>query len=249
MSDRLPTGERSVELAVVMPVYNEAECIAGVIESWRAELCALGMQFRILAIDDGSTDETAEILRRLGDEPWLQIIAKRNSGHGPTLLVGYANAAAAANWTFQCDSDGEMNPLDFAALWNRRDDFDALFGVRQRPARNALRRGISAGARAVVALLFGTRVADVNVPFRLIRSDVLRAIVPRIPPDTFAPNAMIAGALSKSDARIYNHPLRNRPRQTGRSAARELKVVRGTLRALWQTVAFAWRLRFLNSRA
>jgi dolichol-phosphate mannosyltransferase len=231
-----------VELAVVMPVYNEAECIQQVLTSWTSTLTQLRIRFRLVLIDDGSTDGTAKILETLGGEPWIDIITQKNAGHGPALLNGYAHAVETATWVFQTDSDDEMDPADFPALWERKDTFEAGFGVRQRSQRGAVRRAITAISRWMVRLLFGDAVTDVNVPFRLIPSHLLRALLPTIPPMSFAPNVMIAGAFARSQLCVYNHPLRNRPRHTGISIKRELTVLFGAARALWQILFFSIKL-------
>ena len=225
-----------------MPVYNEAACIKQVLASWTSTLTELGIRFRLIVVDDGSTDSTGKILESLAGEPSIEIITQENAGHGPALLNGYAHAVETAAWVFQTDSDDEMDPGDFPALWHRKESFEAGFGVRQRSQRGAVRRAITAVSRWMVKLLFGGAVQDVNVPFRLIPSHLLRAILPAIPPDSFAPNVMIAAAFARSDLVIYNHPLHNRPRQTGISIKRELTVLLGAARALWQILFFSIKL-------
>jgi hypothetical protein len=243
-----PGSTPFVDLAVVMPVYNEAACIKQVLTSWTSTLTQLGIRFRVVVIDDGSTDGTGEILQSLGGEPWINVITQENAGHGPALINGYARAVETAEWVFQTDSDEEMNPADFPALWERKDSLDAGFGVRLRSRRGAVRRAITMVSRWMVSLLFNDAVKDVNVPFRLIRSDLLRAILPTIPPKSFAPNVMIAAACARSGLRVYNHPLRNRPRQTGVSIKRELAVLSGAGLALWQILFFSIRMTSKRSQ-
>jgi dolichol-phosphate mannosyltransferase len=231
-----------VDLAVVMPVYNEAACIKQVLAAWTSTLTGLGIRFRLIVINDGSTDGTGEILESVGNEPTIEVITQANAGHGPALLNGYAHAVETAAWVFQTDSDDEMDPADFPALWQRKDSFEAGFGVRQRSQRGAVRRAITAVSRWMVKLLFGDAVQDVNVPFRLMPSHLLRTLLPIIPRDSFAPNVMIAAAFARANLAIYNHPLRNRARQTGISIKRELTVLLGAARALCQILFFSLKL-------
>ncbi|HJV66346.1 MAG TPA: glycosyltransferase family 2 protein [Geomonas sp.] len=230
-----------LDLALVMPVYNEEECIGEVVESWHRELSGLGIAFQMLVLNDGSKDGTAGRLAAFEGRPGLRVINKANSGHGPTILLGYRMAVAEAEWVFQTDSDDEMKPEQFGSLWQRRNDYDALFGWRQGRQQGVGRRLISAVSRQAVALLFSRGVLDVNTPFRLMRSEKLREILPRIPENTFAPNLIISGMLAKMGARIYNHPVPHLGRRTGSVSIVRWKLWKAAFRALAQTIRIALR--------
>lgn len=224
------------ELALVMPVYNEAECIVEVVQSWRDELSRLGISFVMLVLNDGSGDLTAQKLSFFRDDQAIRVLEKHNSGHGPTILLGYNLAHPLAHWVFQTDSDNEMSPRHFQELWQRRDDYDALFGKRHNRQQASGRRLISAGSRLTVRLLFRGGVHDVNTPYRLIRSPLLKRIVDRIPPDTFAPNIIISGAAALWRARILNLAVPHEGRRTGSVSIVKWKLWRAACRSFLQTV-------------
>jgi len=226
----------SCDLALVMPVYNEEECIAEVIRSWRAMLARCGMDFRMIVLNDGSRDGTARVLAGFEGDERIEVVHKENTGHGPTILLGYRRAVELAEWVFQCDSDDEMKPDWFPALWERREAYDALFGVRQGRTQSLGRRLISACSRLVVRVLFGKGVADVNVPYRLMRSSVLGEVIRQIPADTFAPNVIISGALARARMRICNHPVPCEGRKTGRVSIAKWKLWKAAFRSFWQTL-------------
>lgn len=228
----------SRELIVVMPVYNEADCIAGVVRSWSDTLCSLGINAEILVLNDGSKDETAAALSAFNGNPRVRVINKANSGHGPTILEGYRDAVARAQWVFQIDSDDEMRPDAFANFWRRRAKYDAIFGIRAARQQDKARRMLSAGSRLAVKLLFGRGVRDVNVPYRLMRADKLAPIVAAIPPDTFAPNILISGVLGRNRRRITNLPVLHENRKTGTGSLTNSKVWKVAARSLGQTLRF-----------
>lgn len=223
-------------LALVMPVYNEEACIAGVVESWYGALSSLGMDFRMIILNDGSTDGTRAVLSRFAANDRIEIINKANSGHGPTILAGYRKAVNLSEWVFQCDSDDEIQPDHFSHLWEQRSGYDALFGVRDGRRQNLGRKIISACSRSAVRILFGDGVLDVNVPYRLIRADLLGQIIRRIPPQTFAPNVIISGALAGAGLRIYNYPVPCEGRKTGKVSITSRQLWRVAFGALWQTL-------------
>ncbi len=232
------------DLAVVMPVYNEAGCIENVIQDWLAVLQATGARFQLIVLDDGSTDATGSILDRLAnDSPQLHGVHKSNSGHGPTLLQGYRLAVAQAEWVFQTDSDGELPAERFPDFWNRRADWDAIFGRRAGRSQSPLRRLISFSARAFVRFCFGPGPGDANVPFRLMRSRFLAPIVRSLPDDYRVPNLALSGLLGRAGARWTEIPVPFRDRTTGVSSIRRLRLLRFALQAASQTVAVGWRLR------
>jgi len=234
--EEIERGAGRLDLAVVMPVYNERECIARVIESWLDVLSKEGMAFKLIVLDDGSDDGTAEELAAFEREPAVEVVRKANSGHGPTVLVGYARAVEVAEWVFQCDSDDEIKPDHFPALWRNRNQYDALFGVRSGRSQPLSRRIVSFFSNLTVRVLCGTGVEDANTPYRLMRSSILADILPHIPPDTFAPNVIISGALARSGARVLNHPVFWQERRTGRTSIARVKLLKSALRAFWQTL-------------
>ncbi|MFH1844375.1 MAG: lysylphosphatidylglycerol synthase domain-containing protein [bacterium] len=228
----------SKELALVMPVYNEAECIARVLSSWLAEFKRLGIDYIAIVLDDGSTDGTAEQLAAFAEHDRVECIQKMNEGHGPTVLRGYRRAIELADWVFQCDSDDEMSPASFVRLWEIRENHDAVFGHRQGRRQSPLRRLVTWTSRATIRFCFGNTVRDVNTPYRLLRSDCLRAVLPRIPADTFAPNVLLAGAASRQRWRTAELPVPHRPRRTGTVSLLHFGLWRAAGQAFWQTMKF-----------
>ncbi len=224
------TERRTYELAVVMPVYNEQDCIASVVQSWYNLLLESGIDFLMITIDDGSRDATGQALEGIANDR-IRVIHQTNRGHGPTILSGYREATRLAQWVFQCDSDDEMPPEAFPPLWQARRQYEAVFGYRQARRQSMGRKFISLCSRATVRLAFGKGVRDVNTPYRLMRSDVLRPIVDRIPPDMFAPNVIISGALARGAADRQSPRAAPAPANR-RRLHREMEAVEGRLSLL-----------------
>ena len=228
----------SRELIVVMPVYNEAECISAVLNDWSAALADLNIDFEILVLNDGSNDNTAQVLSAYEDDARVTVINKANSGHGPTILQGYREAVQRADWVFQIDSDDEMKPRAFPNFWKRREKYDAIFGVRVAREQDSARRFLSAGSRATIKFLYSRGVRDVNVPYRLMRARTLSPIVAAIPDTTFAPNILISGVLGKRRRRVLNFPVLHENRVTGTGSLANSKIWKIAARALAETLRF-----------
>jgi dolichol-phosphate mannosyltransferase len=232
-----------VELEIVMPVFNEEACIAGVIEGWCRALDQLAVDYRLLALNDGSTDGTADVLVTLSRDPKVKVITKPGSGHGPTILAGYRLAVAEAEWVFQCDSDDEMKPEAFSTLWALRQTNDAVFGSRKNREQGIGRKALSAVSRVVVHAAYASGVDDVNTPFRLMRSSVLAPIIAAVPTSTFAPNLVVSGVLALSRVRIANVSVPHSNRRTGAVSIVKWRLVKAAASALVQTLRLAPKMR------
>jgi dolichol-phosphate mannosyltransferase len=242
-----PNGR--LDLSVVVPVYNEGERIVRVMRSWMGMLASENVEFRMVVLNDGSTDDTSSQLEVFKDDYGVEVIERGHVGRGPTVLAGYKRAVELADWVFQCDSNGEIKPDHFPMLWRSRKKFDALFGVRSERSQALSRRIVNACCNLTVRMLYGRGVKDANTPYRLIRASLLRQILDQIPPNTFAPNAIISGAVVKARARIMNHPVYCAPREKARSSLARWKLLRSSILAFWQTLRCRPRVRAASGRS
>lgn len=233
----------NLELTVVLPVYNEEEIVATVIEAIVGELTALGCRFVLRVYNDGSSDNTLAVVTNCASHHHeVEIIDKPNTGHGPTILRGYREADTP--WLFQIDSDNEMDIRHFGTLWENRDRFDFLSGRRKDRHSPLSRKIVSFVSRLTVHILYGGGLYDVNTPFRLFRREMLIEDIRSIPADTFAPNVIIAGLANRKKLRLFETDVPHTPRNTGTVSIKKLKLLKSSIRAWWQTVAF----RFIINR-
>lgn len=224
------------DVAVVIPVFNEEKLIGECINEWLNVLDSVNLNYEILIIDDGSSDATISIVERYGDNQDVQVIIKQNEGHGPTILAGYKRAVGIAEWVFQADSDNEISPNQFSALWSRRQGQDAVIAWRQGRNQTTVRRLVTFFARVTTKVLFRCHLRDVNIPFRLIRSETLTILLEKIPSDTFAPNIALSGALSLMNYQVEECPVVFNERIVGESSLSNLGAVRKGGRALLELI-------------
>ena len=224
------------DVAVVIPVFNEEKLIGECINEWLNVLDSVNLNYEILIIDDGSSDATISIVERYGDNQNIQLIIKQNEGHGPTILAGYKRAVGIAEWVFQADSDNEISPNQFSALWSRRQGQDAVIAWRQGRDQTTVRRLVTFFARVTTKVLFRCHLRDVNIPFRLIRSETLTILLEKIPSDTFAPNIALSGALSLMNYQVEECSVIFNERIVGESSLSNLGAVRKGGRALLELI-------------
>ena len=116
------------ELIVIIPVYNEEEIIAEVVQSWHVMLDGLNIPYEMHLYNDGSKDNTGELLDTIAlNLGKVFVHHQANKGHGPTILQGY-RAHGDAEWLFQTDSDNEMDPAFFQQLFKAAANIPDLSG-------------------------------------------------------------------------------------------------------------------------
>ena len=231
------------ELCLVIPVYNESAAIKNVLQSWEDYLSRYSIDFDIHVYNDGSKDNTIDILTKEAQKySNLFIHDKKNSGHGPTILLGYNENKDDYDWIFQIDSDNEMLPDDFIKLWSKRSDYDFLIGKRNHRVQSKARYMISRISRITVSLLFGKTIWDVNSPYRLMRTSAFRNIFPLIPANTLAPN-IISGFIGIKRLKFYETLVNHQCRTTGEVSIKKWKLFKFAVKAFWQTVWFRFTLK------
>jgi dolichol-phosphate mannosyltransferase len=212
------------ELMIVMPVYNEQASVRKVVCEWFEEIENWTERFTFLVINDGSTDQTKNVLERLQKRfgPRLEVVTQANQGHGQSCLNGY-RAAIERNipFVFQIDSDGQCDPQYFFRFWRLREKCDVVYGQRVRRDDGWRRVVASVVLKVTLRLFTAVSCVDANVPYRLMRTEVLAEPVAKIPKDFFLANVGLAVLLRrKKGVRQDKVPIRFRERYGGEPSVR-----------------------------
>jgi dolichol-phosphate mannosyltransferase len=205
-------------LAVVVPVYNEAENLPAFAAEWLPALCSLDTPFVIWFVDDGSTDASPSILQvlALAHPEHVRAIRQRNAGHGAACRRGYEEALAkGADWVLQVDSDGQCDPSYLREFWLKRAGAACVFGDRTTRADGWHRTLVSRLCSGLVTLRCGIGVGDANVPYRLMDAGVLAQALKKIPPDFGLQNIALSVILRRSRVSWHFVPIRFRARAGG----------------------------------
>ena len=234
---------RVIQLAVVMPVYNEERVIRDVIIKWVKELLRLDIDFQIHVYNDGSKDNTLSILNHLANENKNIIVHnKSNSGHGPTIIQGYLENSNA-EWLFQIDSDDGIDTESFEDLWLNRNRFHFLIGKRIRSHQAFTRKLISSISRIIVSILYGNKIYDVNSPYRLMKTESIKNILFSLPDNMFAPNVAIAGVVSLLNLKCYEISVHQRERVSGEGSLKRKKLLKAVLQSFYQTIIYRFQIK------
>jgi len=169
--------EQPPSLTLFFPCYNDA----GTIGSLVAAACVVGREsgrdFEVLVVDDGSADNSAEILGALkGTYPELRVVSHgSNRGYGAAIRSGIANATK--DLVFYTDGDGQYDVLEVRKLLPvLQDGVDVVNGYKISRSDPLHRIVIGNLYVFLMRLLFGFRVRDVDCDFRLMRRSALQTI-------------------------------------------------------------------------
>lgn len=220
-----------------MPAYNEAENVNEVVRMWHPvaeRICNEGNECKLVIANDGSKDNTFEILTRLKSEyKHLVPLNKSNSGHGATVLYLYQYAIKEnADYIFQTDSDGQTLPEEFWQMWENRHQYDFNIGTRGGRQDGSSRVFVTKTLRFVVWMMFGVWVKDANTPFRLMKKDRLQAIMEYIPKDYALANVAVSAIAVKKGEKIAWYPITFRPRQGGTNSINMKRIFKIGWKAL-----------------
>jgi|SRR5579883_1624205 len=210
-----------MRLLFIVPAYNEAASLPGVVADLRAHYPTAD----IVVVNDGSTDDTAAVARRLGvhllDLPY-------NLGIGGAVQTGLLFAERGGyDVAVQFDGDGQHRADEVCILLDALavTGADVVIGSRflqRTPYRGqpARRLGIAV-LRAVISLLLGQRITDSTSGFRAFNRAAIRFLARRYPQDYPEPESVVT--LCREGFRLYEAPVRMRERQAGRSSITPLR--------------------------
>jgi glycosyltransferase involved in cell wall biosynthesis len=206
--------DRTPDLSVVIPVYNEEENLPPL---W-AELCSvldgLGLDFEVVFVDDGSRDGSAEIIRGFREaDPRVRLVRlKANAGETAATDAGFKSVRGRLVVTM--DADLQNDPADLQALLAKLEAWDAVTGWRvDRGAGDTwVRRLSSRIANRVRNALSDETIQDSGCTYRAFRRECLRDLTLYRGFHRFIPTL-----LRMRGFRVVEMPVRHRPRRFGRS--------------------------------
>lgn len=223
-------------LYIVIPAYNEAQNIEKCIEDWYpiVEKHNKNGKSRLVIINDGSKDETYDILQKISkDKPLLVPQTKENGGHGSTVLWGYRYAIEqGAEYIFQTDSDGQTNPDEFEDFWSKREAYDAILGERHVRGDGKSRKFVENVVCLLLKLVFGVSAKDANAPFRLMKSELVKKYIDKLPTDFNIPNIMFTTYFLYYSERVAFLPISFKPRTAGKNSINVKKIIKIGIKAV-----------------
>ena len=224
------------QVSLIVPVYNEEESLPVLAEEIRAALAPTPYSYEVLFVDDGSTDASPEVLRRLAAaDPRLRVLRlRRNSGLSAGLAAGFDHARG--DLLVSLDSDLQNDPADIPALLAELAGYDVVCGIRARRRDNWLRRASSRIANGVRNWATDESIADVGCTLRAYRAEFVR----RLPMFT-GMHRFLPTLLRLEGARVKEVPVNHRPRLHGQAKY-------NVRNRIWKAIADLMAVRWMQRR-
>ncbi len=168
----------TVQFSIVIPVYNEEESLKELLQGISTQFSKLKAPYEIIFVDDGSTDASFDILKRL-EKQYEQIRVfsfRRNLGKSNAMMLGFKEARGAFIVTL--DADLQDDPKNIKALHEKmvKGNFDLVTGWRKNRKDNLYKRFTSKFFNGLVSFLFDMKVHDLNSGLKIFKKDLAKNI-------------------------------------------------------------------------
>ena len=166
----------NVALSIVVPIYNEEESLPFLVNQLLEVLQPMEETFELVLVNDGSSDNSAEVIRKLSFEipELVGVLLRKNYGQTAAMAAGFD--ISSGDIVITLDGDLQNDPADIPLLVNKiRDGFDLVSGWRFRRQDAAISRKLpSKIANRLIGKVTGVRLNDYGCSLKAYRKEVLR---------------------------------------------------------------------------
>ena len=213
-------------VSLVIPVHNEVSNIETVVRGFYNEMNER-LNLQIVVAEDGSTDGTKEVLKKLSKEiPMIVVMEDIRLGYSKGLKRGLQEATG--EYVLFCDSDGQHYPSDLWKLYDAREGYDMVDGWRVRRADTTFRKIMSRMFQILARIIFGIKgLKDITAPYRLVKRELAMSVANQVSymKESFWTEFTIRA--TAYGARIHEVPVRHRLRLSGDTVVYKPKKIPG----------------------
>jgi len=215
----------SLELSIVVPIYNEEGNVAALYANIHGALAPTPLDYEIIFVDDGSGDASYRLLKEIAAEDQRVKLLRFRRNFGQTAAMAAGFDAARGKVIIPMDGDLQNDPADIPRLLAKLDEgFDVVSGWRKDRKDTFITRKIpSMLANGLISTLTGVHLHDYGCTLKAYRREVLDGINLYGEMHRFVP-----ALASQVGAKVAELPVNHRPRLHGTSKygiSRTLRVV------------------------
>ena len=201
---------RVTKLSVIVPAHNEEQHIAEFLCDSISSLDALGFDYEIVVVDDGSTDRTRERAISATNNRRIKVVGyKDNVGKGFALKYGFEHTTG--DIVVFLDSDRDISPKQIVRYVGGAERADIVIASKWHPKSRTemplIRKFLSHGFHLMVMLLTGLRVSDTQSGMKAFRRTVLERVLPRLAMKRFAFDVELLTVANLKGFRVVEYPI------------------------------------------
>jgi glycosyltransferase involved in cell wall biosynthesis len=226
-----------MDLSVIVPAYNEAESLPELAE-WIAKVCtSSSIDYELIIIDDGSTDDTWEVLKLLTamNGKVRAIRFRRNYGKAAALQTGFDSSAGDVVITMDADLQDSPDEIPGLVKMIREDGYHIVSGWKKKRYDPFIKRNTSRIYNYTARKFSGIRLHDFNCGLKAYDGEVVRSIEVYGEMHRYIPLLAKEAGFRKIGEKIVQH----RPRKYGITKYGLDRFVKGYLDML--TISFITR--------
>lgn len=201
------------DITVIMPAFNEQECIESVVRELTEVLRNTGREFEIIIVNDGSTDSTPAILKKLKDSIKQMTVLTLIPRSGQSAAFGAGIKAAHGKAIVLMDADGQNDPADIPALLSGLELFDVCCGWRKNRQDTFSKRYGSRLANRIRNWILDDGIIDTGCSLKAFKSNFLKDL----PMNLRGMHRFLPALARMRGAKITQIPVNHRQRQAGSS--------------------------------
>ena len=230
--------QKNHSISVFFPCYNEQENIGRTVEKALVVMEKLDMDFEVIIIDDGSSDNTGEIADELaGRDKRIKVVHhSRNLGYGAALQSGFATATK--EFVFYTDGDGQFDISEMPLLLPLMEQYDIVSCFRLNRRDPLIRKINGLLWTKLVCMLFGLKIRDIDCAFKLYKRKIFRDI--KLSSSGALIDTEVLTRASRKGYLITQKGVHHYPRTAGTQTGANLQVI---LRAFRELFVFYSQIR------
>ncbi len=165
-----------MKLSVVIPVFNEAENLQPFYKKLKETLSKCSHEYEIIFVDDGSSDNSSEVLKKIASDDQRVLLIKFNRNYGQTQALHAGFQKAKGDIIVTLDADLQNNPEDIQGLIEKLMDThsDVISGWRYPRKDSISRRIVSAIANCMISKICGLKLHDYGCTLKVYRSKYIK---------------------------------------------------------------------------
>lgn len=228
------------ELSIFFPFWNEEKNIEKVVKNAIPVAKKVALKWEIIMVDDGSSDKTLEVAKKLAKEnPNLVVISHgTNRGYGAALKSGFEKAKY--EYVVFNDGDGQFDFSEVTKFLDKIDRSDIVIGYRKKRLDNPFRHILMNMLKIWDFFFFGFHFKDIDCGFKLFRKDALGKILPLRSEGAMITTEILAKA-KKQKLKISQVEVTHYPRMYGDQSGGNLRVI---IRAIKESLSLWLSLNY-----